>query len=138
MDWYELWTDDRGQRHTLGEAKARYEAWRNSASYQAVPHLQRAQQRMTAAKFESLSQFLRDPEWEATNNGAERAGGAFRHRQAPHFNLRSRESIEHSINVVACLRKAAAVQSPPGPFHTCQRGRKRRDQANPVPYPLGA
>jgi lambda repressor-like predicted transcriptional regulator/transposase-like protein len=132
-DWYQLWTDDDGQRRTLGEAKARYEAWRNSATYQAEPHLQRAQQRMTSAKFEGLSQFLRDPEWEATNNGAERAGRAFRHRQAPHFNLRKTESIERSISVSACLRKAVAVQPPRGPFHTCQRGRKRKDRASPTP-----
>jgi len=132
VEWYQLWTDD-GQRRTLDEAKARYEAWRNSATYQAVSHLQRAQQRMTACKFEGLSQFLRDPEWEATNNGAERAGRAFRHRQAPHFNLRKTESIERSISVSACLRKAAAVQPPRGPFHTCQRGRKRKDQASPTP-----
>jgi transposase len=138
VDWYQLWIDDRGQQRTLSEAKARYEAWRNSASYQAVPHLQRAQQRMTAARFEGLSQFLRDPEWEATNNGAERAGRAFRHHQAPHFNLRSAESIEHSINVIACLRQAAAVQPPLGPFHTCQRGRKGRGQTNPASYAQAA
>ena len=130
VDWYQLWLDDHGQRRTLAEAKTRYEAWRDSTTYQTVPQLQRAQARMTTAKFERLSQFLRHPKWEATNNGAERAGRAFRHRQAPHFNLRSKESIENSISVIACLRKAAALQPPLGPYHTCQRGRKRRSQIN--------
>jgi transposase len=130
VDWYRLWIDDNGQRRTLAEARALYEAWRANTTYQAVPQLQRVRERMTDAKFKSLSQFLRHPDWEATNNGAERAGRAFRHRQSPHFNLRKKESIENSITVIACLRKAAAVQPPLGPYHTCQRGRKRRAQTN--------
>jgi len=130
VDWYRLWINDSGQRRSLAEARTLSEAWQANIIYQAVPQLQRAQQRMTDAKFESLSHFLRHPDWEATNNGAERAGRAFRHRQAPHFNLRKKESIENSIDVIACLRKAAAVQPPLGPFHTCQRGRKRREQIN--------
>lgn len=85
---------------------------------------------MTEVKFERLSQFLHNPDWEATNNGAERAGRAFRHRQAPHFNLRKKEHIENAINVASCLRKNAALQPPPQPFHTCQRGRKRRMKWN--------
>jgi hypothetical protein len=138
VDWYRLWINDQGQRRTLAEAKTRYDSWRDNAAYQAVPQLQRAQERMTTARFESLSQFLRHPKWEATNNGAERAGRAFRHRQAPHFNLRRKESIENSINVIVCLRKAAAVQPPLGPYHTCQRGRKKRDQANLAAYAVAA
>jgi transposase-like protein len=138
VDWYRLWINDSGQRRALAEARASCEAWRTNTTYQAVPQLQRVQERMTAAKFESLSQFLRHPDWEATNNGAERAGRAFRHRQAPHFNLRKRESIENSINVIACLRKAAALQPPLGPYHTCQRGRKKRDQTNLATYAMAA
>jgi transposase-like protein len=130
VDWYQLWTHDSGQRRALEEARALYETWRTNTTYQTVPQLRRVQQRMTAAKFESMGQFLRHPDWEATNNGAERAGRAFRHRQAPHFNLRKMESIENSISVIACARKAAAVQPLIVPFHTCQRGRKRREQIN--------
>jgi transposase len=138
VDWYRLWTNESNQRRTLAEAKARYEAWRTNCAYQAVPQLQRVQARMTATKFENLGQFLRHPDREATNNGAERAGRAFRHRQAPHFNLRTKESIENSINVVACLRKAAAVQPPLEPYHTCQRGRKRRGQISSAPCAMAA
>ena len=77
------------------------------------------------SKFERLSQFRRHPEWEATNNGAERGGRTFRHRQAPHFNLRTKEAIENAITVKACLDKEAATRPPPRPFHTCQRGRRK-------------
>lgn len=93
---------------------------------------------MTAAKFESLSQFLHHAEWETTNNGAERAGRAFRHRQAPHFNLRKKKAIENATNVIACLQKATTEQPPLEPFHTCQRGRRRQDQTNPTPYAMAA
>jgi hypothetical protein len=72
-----------------------------------------------------LSHFLQQPEWEATNNGAERAGRAFRHRQAPHFNLRSKEAIGGAITVTACLRKEAVTKPAAPSLHTCQRGRKK-------------
>jgi hypothetical protein len=125
-DWYRLWKDEKGQRRALDEARVRYDAWRSDEAYRAVAPLRRLQQKMTDAKFEKLSQFLRHPEWEATNNGAERGGRAFRHRQAPHFNLRKEASIEQSIVVSACLRKEMALRPPAQPLHTCQRGRKRR------------
>lgn len=62
----------------------------------------------------------------ATNNGAERAARAFRHRQAPHFNLRSKEAIARAMTVTACLRKEAVTKPAAPPLHTCQRGRKKR------------
>jgi transposase len=125
-DWYRLWKDKTGQRRDLEEARARYDAWRTDEAYRAVAQLRRVQQQMTDAKFDKLSQFLRHSAWEATNNGAERAGRAFRHRQAPHFNLRQVASIERCIVVSARLRKEMALRPPDEPFHTCQRGRKRR------------
>jgi hypothetical protein len=124
-DWYRLWRDENGCRRSLEDAKARYDAWRSSQAYRSVPKLQRVQKRMTVSKFERLSQFLRHPEWQATNNGAERTGRTFRHSQAPHFNLRTTEAIENAITVKACLKKEAATRPPSGPFHTCQRGRRK-------------
>ncbi len=124
LDWYHLWHDDDGQRRTLVEAQNRYETWRTDPSYATIPQLKRIQTQMTPAKFEKLSQFLRQPEWEATNNGAERTGRAFRHRQSSHFNLRKTETIEADINIAAYLRKQTALQPPSQPFHSCQRGRK--------------
>jgi hypothetical protein len=132
-DWYQLWTDEGGQRRTWAEAQTRYEAWRTNATYGTVPLLRRAQERMTAPKFEHLAQFLHHPEWEATNNGAERAGRAFRHQQGPHFNLRKPESIQHSIDMTARLRQEAATRPPPAPLHTCQRGRQRQRPAHAPP-----
>jgi len=131
VDWYRLWTKADGQRRSLAEARTRYESWRTRADYGAVPQLRRIQERMTEAKFERLSQFLRHPEWEATNNGAERVGRAFRHRQAPHFNLRSKEAIEGALVVAACKKKEAATQTPTWGANRCLRGRKRRKPVAP-------
>jgi transposase len=126
VDWYRIWKDEAGQRRTLTEAKARYEMWQTNETYAAVPMLHKVQGQVSPAKFEQLSHFLQQPEWEATNNGAERAGRAFRHRQAPHFNLRSKEAIGGAITVTACLRKEAVTKPAVLPLHTCQRGRKKR------------
>jgi transposase len=124
MDWYSLWTDENGQRRSLPGAQNRFETWRNNTVYSVVPQLRRVQGHMTSTKFEDLSQFLRHPDWEATNIGAERGGRAFRHRQAPHFNLRKKESIENAINELACSRKKTAEKPSGHPIHTCQRGRR--------------
>lgn len=134
LDWYLIWKDETGQRRTPAEAKARYETWQTDETYAAVPILHKAQNQVPPAKFEQLSHFLQQPEWEATNNGAERAGRAFRHRQAPHFNLRSQEAISGTIKAGACLRKEAATRPPLQPLHTCQRGRKQRMVERSEPY----
>jgi hypothetical protein len=81
---------------------------------------------MASSKFEHLSPFLRYPEWEATNNGAERMGRAFRHQQAPHFNLRSQEAIAGSLVIAACKQKEAATQRPIRKPSRCLRGRKKQ------------
>jgi transposase len=125
VDWYQLWCDEAGQRPSLLEAHAHYEAWRTNRAYQALPQLRRVLDQMTESKFQQLSQCLRHPDWEATNNGAERTGRAFRHLQSPHFNLRTQDSIENALKVAACLRKEEALRSKPEPFHNCQRGRHR-------------
>ena len=126
IDWYRLWTDENRQRRSGAEAQACFETWRADTTYAAIPVLKRSQERLTPARFQSLSQFLQHPDCEATNNGAERAGRAFRHRQAPHFNLRTDAAIERSIIVTACLRKQALTESNRQRLHTCPRGRRRR------------
>jgi hypothetical protein len=81
---------------------------------------------MTPARFTRLSQFLRHAHWEATNNGAERAGRAFRHRQAPHFRLHTEAAIVGSLRVVTAHAKERAT-SPPLPLpRFCPRGRSPR------------
>lgn len=125
-DWYSLWFDEAGQRRSVSDAETRYDAWRYNAEYRTVPQLRRLLTRMTPGKFERLSQFLRHPHWEATNNGAERGGRAFRHSQSPHFNLRKKEHIESKMNVTAHLRKDRALRGQSQQFHACQRGRRKR------------
>ena len=88
-DWFLLWRDGAGQKRPPAEARARYDRWRADPAYRALAPLRRAQDRLDAARFAQLSHFLRRPEWEATSNGAERMGRQFRHRQAPHFRLRT-------------------------------------------------
>jgi transposase len=126
VEWYLIWYDEKGQRRTPAEARSRYETWQTSETYRAIPTLRQVQQRVSPAKFDQLSQFLQQPEWEATSNGAERGGRAFRHRQAPHFNLRSQEAIDNALKVMACLRKETATTPPAPQLHTCQRGRSRQ------------
>jgi len=75
LEWYLLLYDADGQRRTLEEARERFAAWSSHGAYASVAPLRRVQERMTA-EFERLSQFLRKQDWEATNNGAERAARA--------------------------------------------------------------
>jgi len=128
-EWYGLWGEQGGQRRPLEEAQTHYLAWRCKPAYAALAPLRRVQERITEPRFAQLSQFLRNPRWEATNNGAERAGRAFRHRQVSHFNLRTERAIEGALIVAACHRKTEAMAPPLQPIHTCQRGRTRRAAA---------
>jgi transposase len=124
LDWYTVWKDDTGHRRNIGDARALFETWRSNPVYLAVPTLRRTLARMTDARFEQLSPFLRQPHWEATNNGAERGARAFRHRQAPHFNLRSQEAITGTLVVTHCLRQAAATSPKRQEASRSTRGRK--------------
>jgi transposase len=124
VDWYGLWTRADGQPHTLDEARTRYQDWRTQTDYRTVPPLRRVQEQMTESKFERMSQFLRHPDWEATNNGAERMGRAFRHRQGPHFNLRSEAAIEGGLVVAAFQKKETVTQRSLRSVNRCRRGRK--------------
>ena len=53
-------------------------------------------------------------------------GRAFRHRQAPHFNLRQPTSMEGAIVVMACHQKAAAMADSHPEVARSRRGRKPR------------
>lgn len=108
----------------MADARALYEAWRSNPIYLAVPALRRALARMTDARFEQLSSFLRQSHWEATNNGAERGARDFRHCKAPQFNLRSREAINGALLVTHCLRMSAAVSPAHRELSRSTRGRK--------------
>ena len=125
-DWYSIWRDERGARRRPAEAQARYERWQTDPGYATLPALRKLQRQIDAEQFVRLSQFLRQPTWEATNNGAERGGRMFRHRQRPHFNLRSGMAIEQTLIAVACLRKRAATDQRAQAAARCAHGRPRR------------
>ena len=129
-DWYGLWRDEAGQRRSPAEAQRRYERWRAQPDYRRLAPLRRAQEAIDPARFARLSPFLRAPGWEATSNGAERMGRTFRHRQGPHFNLRSAASIAAALTVRACLTHAQVLHPAPLLANACRRGRRRA--AEPV------
>lgn len=124
-EWYTLFHDEHRDRRSPEEAKNRYERLRHDERYRALKPLGRLQARLGEEHFEKISSFLRRPQWEATNNAAERGARAFRHLQAPRYNLRSSQSIDDAIKVRAWLSRrqdnAARRSSPPG---RCARGRK--------------
>jgi len=124
IEWYEVFRDEKGNRRSPEEALARYQAWEAKAEYQALLPLRRVQVRIDGARFKQLSCFLQHPHWEATNNGAERAGRAFRHLQAPHFQWRSTEAIEGIITATALSQMADQEAQPAPRAGYCTRGRK--------------
>ncbi len=122
--WFAIWQDDNGQRRSAADAEPRYQAWHDDAAAAKVAPLRRQQQHLDADHFTRLSAFLHNPEWEATNNAAERGGRAFRHGQHPHFRLRSEKTISADIKVRACLQKERFLSPPARRLHRCQRGRR--------------
>ena len=129
--WYGLFHDEHRERRPLEEAKKRYERLRNDERYRALKPLARLQARLCEEHFQKVSSFLRSPQWESTNNAAERGARGFRHLQAPHYNLRRTRSIDDAIKCRAWLSSregnaARRSNSPPG---RCTRGRKRARKA---------
>jgi lambda repressor-like predicted transcriptional regulator len=124
--WYALFHDEQRNRRSPQEAKDRYERLRRDERYRTLKPLARLQARLTEEHFEKVSSFLRSPQWEATNNGAERGARAFRHLQAPHYNFRKSSSIDDAIKARAwlCRQQNTMAQSPPP--GRCARGRRTR------------
>jgi hypothetical protein len=122
-DWYAFWRDEEGRRRDLAEAEECCELWRANPEYARLVPLLRIQQSVDAARFRQLSHFLGQPGWEATNNRAERMGRTFRHRQGPHFNLRTTTSIERAFKVQAYQGKEAVLTPEPILENRCSRGR---------------
>jgi len=109
--WYGLWRDAQGRRRRQDDAHDRYRAWQTNPLFRAVTPLNKVITVVDEARFTQLSHFLRNPLWEATNNGAERAGRRFRHLQGPHYNLRSVPSIESALTVQAMIAHAGSSGS---------------------------
>jgi transposase-like protein len=125
VDWYALWRDEGGRRRPLAAAWTRYQAWQANPVYAAIAPLRRVQESVDAARFGRLSHFLTNPAWEATNNGAERMGRAFRHLSAPHFTLRTTTAVDAALKVRACLHKQQGTQPVTALANRCSRGRRR-------------
>lgn len=123
-DWYGFWTDEHGQRRSVLEAQARYQAWCTNSAYQHLAPLQQVIKAVDAARFEQLSHFLKHPRWEATNNGAERVGRRFRQLQGPHFNLRTARSIEQALTAQSYRYYETATQPASPALGRSGRGRK--------------
>jgi transposase len=123
--WFAIWYDEAGQRRAPADAEDRYRAWHDDAEAAALTPLRRQQQYLDADHFNRLSVFLHNSAWEPTNNAAERAGRGFRHRQHPHFRLRTLAAINADLKVHACLRKQRICSPPPLRLHACQRGRSQ-------------
>ena len=123
-EWYAFWRDDRGARRTPDEARTRYTLWQATGAYQDIPALRRALERIPEPHFTKLSQFLGHAHWEATNDGAERAGRSFRHEEAAHFQLRSARSVADTLTAQAVLHKARCTTPAYRPHERKARGRR--------------
>jgi hypothetical protein len=132
LDWYAIWWDEQGERRDCDDASVRYQRWHEDARYRAVLPLARVQRQLGPTHFDRLSPFLREPTWEATNNGAERTARQFRHQQAPHFTLRTEAAIAGALKAGACLRREEVISPGHPAASRCQRGRKSQSQDAPL------
>jgi hypothetical protein len=123
-EWYLLFYDEQRNRRTLAEAKERYDRLKNNPDYQKLEHLAGLQARLCEEHFQTVSRFLEHEEWEATNNGVERTGRAFRHLQRSRYNFRKPTSIENAIRARAWLTKQGSSPTSTPPPGRCARGRK--------------
>lgn len=119
----------RCERCRRQEAKQRYERLRNDKRYREFKPLARLQARLGEQHFAKISSFLRSPQWETTNNGAERSARGFRHLQAPHYDLSKPQSIEDAIKARAQLGRQPSTVAQSQPPGRCTRGRKVRRAA---------
>ncbi len=128
-DWYAIWRTQEGAPRSRAAAWDRYQDWQGNPACAAYPPLRRVQAQVDVEQFDRLSAFLDHPGWEATNNGAERMGRAFRHTQAPHFTLRTPEATDGALTAQAVLRKAAAERGIDAAAARSTRGRVPRQIA---------
>ncbi len=131
LDWYAVWRDEQGQRRDRDDARLRHQRWHEDPTYRQILPLARAQRQLDPAHFERLSHFLDEPDWEATDNGAERTARLFRHRQAPHFTLRTQTAVDDLLKGNALLRKEEVTNTAGAQAARSGRGRPVRRQALP-------
>lgn len=105
QDWCAIWHNEDGRRRTWEQAHQRFVAWQNDQEAGSVDALAKVKAKMSDERFTGLSQFLRNPAWEAASNGAERAGRGLRHHRTSHFNLRSVAAIKAMLDVTSNARR---------------------------------
>jgi hypothetical protein len=111
-EWYAIPTDAHGTRRTPEEAWERWHCWRQNAAYRQLAPLRRVLERMDGDRARQVLAFLQHPEWEATNNGAERGGRQFRHLQAACFKLRTEAAIDGALKAWATQTKEVCTTRP--------------------------
>lgn len=129
-EWYAIAVDADGQRRTPEEAAQRWQAWRQNAAYRPLAPLRRVLERLDEKRAEQVLAFLQRPEWEATNNGAERGGRQFRHLQASCFKLRTDAAIDGALKAWAMQTKEACTTRP-APASRSRRGRPAARRSRP-------
>ncbi len=111
-EWYAIAVDADGNRRTPDEARERWQAWRQTGAFRRLAPLRRVLERMDDERAQRVLAFLQRPEWEATNNGAERGGRQFRHLQASCFKLRTDAAIDGALKAWAVQTKETCTARP--------------------------
>jgi hypothetical protein len=121
--WFAIWKDDADHCRSPADAEHRYQVWQMDEHAASFPPLRRQQRHLDTNHFEKLSAFLQNPTGESTNSAAERGGRAFRHRQHPHFRLRTTSTIDADLKIRAQLQRERFCSPPLQQLHHCQRRR---------------
>jgi hypothetical protein len=125
-DWYAIARDEDGQRRCFADALERWRTWHENPRYRQLARLRRLLERMDEERAAKNFAFLRNPAWEATNNGAERRARQFRHLQAPCFGLRTEAAIAGTLKVDA-LRGQTRRGGLPAQVGRSGRGRRPQE-----------
>jgi len=111
-DWYAIPADADSNRRTPAAAREQWRIWREDTAYRQLASLRRVLDRMDDERAAHVLAFLQQPEWEATNNGAERSGRQFRHLQASCFKLRTDAAVDGALKAWAVQTKEVRTTRP--------------------------
>jgi hypothetical protein len=107
LDWYDIWhCQDTMQRRHPEDAERRWKIFSGTKKFLTFGSLRKFQQTLTDTAFFKLSEFLHNPRWESTNNGAERYCRNVRHIQKSRYSFRSEAMIASIIEMSALADRA--------------------------------